>query len=76
MEEPAGNGPSCPVVRALFPASVAANDGRIKVGYKLMTVNGQSMVDMPINDVIELLRKIRGKFRLSFLLPSSHQSDH
>lgn len=75
IDDETGAEPNCCVVRAIFPQSVAAVDGRVKPGFKLLAVNGESMLDRPAKDVIEFLRKIKGKFRMEFYLPGLKESD-
>ncbi|RWS14218.1 Tyrosine-protein phosphatase non-receptor type 13-like protein [Dinothrombium tinctorium] len=55
------------VVRAIFPNSVAAKDGRIRVGDKLLEVNGESMVNRAAKEVIDNLRKMKGKMTFLFV---------
>ena len=54
-------------VRTIFPNSVAAKDGRIKVGDILLYVNNEPLINRPAKEVISDLRKIKGKLNLIFV---------
>lgn len=52
------------VVSAIYSESVAAKDGRLKIGDQLLTVNEESVEAMSTAQVINLLRIIRGSICL------------
>ncbi|XP_072164796.1 tyrosine-protein phosphatase non-receptor type 13-like [Diadema setosum] len=52
-------------VKTVTPDGVAGRDGRLKVGDRLLQVNGQSLVGMTQNKVITILRKCKGLVRLA-----------
>ena len=74
QDDPTNSEPKAPVVRALFPNSVADQDGRVRPGMKLVTVNDESVIGKPTKEIIDLMRKI-SKVRLQFLVPATTQSD-
>ncbi|XP_063969005.1 tyrosine-protein phosphatase non-receptor type 13-like isoform X2 [Lytechinus pictus] len=52
-------------IKTVTPDGVACRDGRLKVGDRLLQVNGQSLVGMTQNKVITILRKSKGVVRLA-----------
>ena len=56
------------VVKDIFPNTVASSDGRIKPGFKLLSVNDVEMKGKSSKFVIDLLRKMRGKIKMKFLI--------
>jgi hypothetical protein len=63
--------PDCCVVKSVIDHTVASQDGRIRPGFKMTTVNGQSLEGKSAKEVIEFLRRIKGKVHMKFLIPSS-----
>ncbi|XP_077999364.1 tyrosine-protein phosphatase non-receptor type 13-like isoform X2 [Glandiceps talaboti] len=63
-------------IKTVTPDSVAADDGRLKVGDRLLQVNGESLVGMTHNKVVAILRKTKGlvKLAVSRSPPSRPQS--
>ncbi|XP_062537332.1 uncharacterized protein LOC134205768 isoform X2 [Armigeres subalbatus] len=55
------------VVSAIYSESVAAKDGRLKVGDQLLTVNEESVEAMSTAQIINLLRIIRGSICLRLI---------
>ncbi|XP_030835107.1 tyrosine-protein phosphatase non-receptor type 13 isoform X4 [Strongylocentrotus purpuratus] len=52
-------------IKTVTQDGVASRDGRLKVGDRLLQVNGQSLVGMTQNKVITILRKSKGVVRLA-----------
>ncbi|XP_071952014.1 tyrosine-protein phosphatase non-receptor type 13-like isoform X2 [Antedon mediterranea] len=63
-------------IKTITPGGVAANDGRLRIGDKLLQVNGQSLVGMTHNKAISLLRRAKGTVKLSVVRPSSRPVSH
>lgn len=55
------------IVSAIYSESVAAKDGRLKLGDQLLMVNDESVENMPTSQVIDLLRIIRGSICLRLM---------
>lgn len=68
-EDHTGIQPHACVVKQIVPNTVASSDGRIRIGSKLLTVNQFDLKDKPVNYVIDLLRKMKGKIHMTFLVP-------
>ncbi|XP_058063425.1 uncharacterized protein LOC131213407 [Anopheles bellator] len=58
------------VISAIHPDSVAARDGRLRVGDVLLKVNEESVERMPTASVIELIRIVRGAIFIKLLRPT------
>ncbi|XP_033112583.1 tyrosine-protein phosphatase non-receptor type 13-like isoform X2 [Anneissia japonica] len=58
-------------IKTITPGGVAANDGRLRIGDKLLQVNGQSLVGMTHNKAISLLRRAKGTVKLAIVRASS-----
>lgn len=71
MDDPTRTPPDYCVVKSIIDHTVASQDGRIKPGFKMMTVNGQSLEGKPAKEVIEFLRRVKGKVHMKFLIPST-----
>lgn len=59
------------VIKAIYADSVAAKDGRLKMGDIVVKVNGIDVVGWETESVIDLLRKTRGKISVTVLQPLS-----
>lgn len=59
------------VISAIYSDSVAAKDGRLRVGDQLLTVNDESVENMPTSDIIDLLRILRGSIVITVLRRNS-----
>ncbi|XP_034253579.1 uncharacterized protein LOC117652626 [Thrips palmi] len=53
------------VISAIYNDSVAAKNGRLKTGDRIIMVNDESVEGMPTADVIDLFRKIRGPIAIT-----------
>lgn len=51
----------------LFPQGAAVEDGRLRRGDQLLTVNGQSLEGVTQSEAVELLRQTSGKVTLHVL---------
>lgn len=47
-------------ISAIYNDSVAAKDGRLRVGDQILRVNDELLEDVPTSNIIDLLRIIRG----------------
>lgn len=54
-------------IRAIHPDSLASRDGRLKPGDQILKVNDAVISGMNTDDVIEMLRKLKGKITLAVL---------
>lgn len=61
-----------PTISAIYSESVAAKDGRLRVGDQLLTVNDESVEMMATGQVIDLLRIIRGSICLRVVRIAAH----
>ncbi|XP_038104235.1 uncharacterized protein LOC6049292 isoform X2 [Culex quinquefasciatus] len=61
-----------PAISAIYSESVAAKDGRLRVGDQLLTVNDESVESMSTGQVIDLLRIIRGSICLRLVRIAVH----
>lgn len=61
-----------PTISAIYSESVAAKDGRLRVGDQLLTVNDESVETMATGQVIDLLRIIRGSICLRLVRIAAH----
>ena len=60
-ESIAGDAPGITTsISAIYSESVAARDGRLAVGDRMLLVNDEIVAEMTTNQIIELLRIIRG----------------
>lgn len=71
MDDPNKIPPDFCVVKGIIDHTVASQNGRIKEGYKMTTVNGMSLEGKTAKEVIEFLRRVKGKIHMKFLIPSS-----
>ncbi|KAK6629940.1 hypothetical protein RUM43_003761 [Polyplax serrata] len=55
------------LISAIYPDSVAARDGRLRVGDEVIMINDESTNGMTTNDVIDLLRKVRGAIAITIV---------
>ncbi|XP_037905933.1 uncharacterized protein LOC119648308 isoform X3 [Hermetia illucens] len=55
------------IISAIYNDSVAARDGRLKVGDQLLTVNDEPIDGMSTSEVIDLMRIIRGSIVITVL---------
>ncbi|KAK7007471.1 hypothetical protein SK128_011795 [Halocaridina rubra] len=55
------------LITAIYADSVAAKDGRLKVGDVVVKVNGTDVIGWDSESIIDLLRKTRGKISLSVI---------
>ncbi|XP_070545261.1 tyrosine-protein phosphatase non-receptor type 13-like isoform X2 [Ptychodera flava] len=58
-------------IKTITPGSVADKDGRLKVGDRLLQVNRESLVGMTHNKAVAILRKTKGKVKLTVSRPPS-----
>uniref|UniRef100_A0A182S5Y3 PDZ domain-containing protein n=1 Tax=Anopheles maculatus TaxID=74869 RepID=A0A182S5Y3_9DIPT len=58
------------VISAIYRDSVAARDGRLRVGDVLIMVNEESVEAVPTAQVIELMRIVRGSIFITLMRPS------
>lgn len=58
--------PNGPEVKIVHEGSLAAQDGRIKAGDRLVKVNGESVDERPAAEVIDILRKTTGLVTMIF----------
>ncbi|CAG7725378.1 unnamed protein product [Allacma fusca] len=69
-------------ISAIYPDSVAAKDGRLRVGDEIIMVNGDTIRDVSTSQVIDLMRKTRGIINITILRkprspgPDTNSSDH
>ncbi|XP_041783731.1 uncharacterized protein LOC121599724 isoform X1 [Anopheles merus] len=70
QQEPASNGTVRTVISAIYRDSVAARDGRLRVGDILIMVNEESVESLPTAQVIELMRIVRGSIFITLMRPS------
>lgn len=57
-----GNFPIC--VRKIFDKGAAANDGRLREGDILLTVNGTELSGLTHDQVVDILKNVSGMVRL------------
>uniref|UniRef100_A0A182MW12 PDZ domain-containing protein n=1 Tax=Anopheles culicifacies TaxID=139723 RepID=A0A182MW12_9DIPT len=69
-QETAANGSIRTIISAIYRDSVAARDGRLRVGDVLIMVNEESVEAVPTAQVIELMRIVRGAIFITLLRPS------
>jgi len=69
MDDPSSEPPICCVVKGIVPHTIAASDGRIKEGFKLLSVNDIALEGKPSKEVIDYIRKFKGKMKMKFLTP-------
>ncbi|KAG7458875.1 hypothetical protein MATL_G00225250 [Megalops atlanticus] len=67
-EEDTGNGA---VVKSLSERGAARKDGRIKAGDKILAVDDQAVVGLPVEKVISLLQRARSKVKLTICADDS-----
>ena len=67
-EDKSGRDPKACVVKQIVPNTIASADGRVKVGFKLLQVNDFDLRDKEAKYVIDLLRKMKGKICMKFLI--------
>lgn len=53
------------VISAIYNDSVAAKNGKLKTGDRVIMVNDETVDGMPTPDVIDLFRKIRGPIAIT-----------
>lgn len=63
-----GNGVKACVVKQIVPNTIASADARVRVGFKLLQVNDFDLRGRDAKYVIDLLRKMRGKICMKFLV--------
>ncbi|XP_050079497.1 uncharacterized protein LOC126567280 [Anopheles maculipalpis] len=63
------NGSTRTVISAIYRDSVAARDGRLRVGDVLIMVNEDSVEAVPTAQVIELMRIVRGSIFITLMRP-------
>ena len=68
MDDESQTPPIFCVVKSIIPDTVAYKDGRIKPGFKMTTVNGQNLEGKSAKEVIEFLRRVKGKVHMKFLV--------
>lgn len=64
------------LISAIYSESVAAKDGRLKVGDQLLMVNDESVENMLTSQVIDLLRIIRGSICLRLVRKSDQTAEY
>ncbi|XP_035894438.1 uncharacterized protein LOC118504268 isoform X3 [Anopheles stephensi] len=64
------NGAIRTVISAIYRDSVAARDGRLRVGDVLIMVNEESVEAVPTAQVIELMRIVRGSIFITLMRPT------
>ncbi|XP_049286012.1 uncharacterized protein LOC125765140 isoform X2 [Anopheles funestus] len=69
-QDTGANGSIRTVISAIYRDSVAARDGRLRVGDVLIMVNEESVEAVPTAQVIELMRIVRGAIFITLLRPS------
>ncbi|XP_053661424.1 uncharacterized protein LOC128710392 [Anopheles marshallii] len=69
-QETGRNGSIRTIISAIYRDSVAARDGRLRVGDVLIMVNEESVEAVPTAQVIELMRIVRGAIFITLLRPS------
>lgn len=59
--------PNAPVVKAVYPGSLASRDGRIRTGDFLVQVNGCDFIGCFAKDAVDYIRKCSGMLQLLFV---------
>lgn len=59
--------PNAPVVKAVYPGSLASRDGRIHTGDFLVQVNGCDFIGCTARDAVDYIWKCSGKLQLLFV---------
>lgn len=65
--------PNAPVVKAVYPGSLASRDGRIRTGDFLVQVNGCDFIGCCASDAVDYIKKCSGTLTLLFI--RVHKSD-
>lgn len=65
--------PNAPVVKAVYPGSLASRDGRIRTGDFLVQVNGCDFIGCCASDAVDYIKKCSGTLALLFI--RVHKSD-
>lgn len=63
------------IISAIYEDSVAARNGRLRVGDIILVVNDEKISGKEKNDVIDLLRIIRGSIVITVLRKKSNEGD-
>lgn len=61
--------PRLTVVKCIVPNTIASADGTIKRGWRLQSVNDIPLEEKSVKQVVEFLRKIKGRLNFRFLAP-------
>lgn len=59
--------PNAPVVKAVYPGSLASRDGRIRTGDFLVQVNGCDFIGCCASDAVDYIKKCSGTLALLFI---------
>ncbi len=54
-------------VKAVYSRGAAAKDGKLKRGDQILAVNGQSLIAIPHEEAVDLLKEARGEVTLTVL---------
>lgn len=68
VDDISGKEPKACIVKQIVPNTIASQDGRVKVGYKILKVNDFDLINKEAKYVIDLLRKMKGKICMKFLI--------
>lgn len=68
-DDPLNRLPRLTVVKSIVPNTIASVHGTIKKGWRLESVNDIPLEDKPVKEVVEFLRRIKGKLNFRFLAP-------
>lgn len=68
VDDTSGQEPKACVVKQIVSNTIASADGRVRVGYKILKVNDFDLRGKEAKYVIDLLRKMKGKICIKFLI--------
>lgn len=60
------------IIKSVFSRGAAAKDGRIKRGDQILAVNGESLLGVPHDQAVQMLKEVRGEVVLT-ILPAPDQ---
>ena len=60
-------------VKAVYSRGAAAKDGRMRRGDQILAVNGQSLIAIPHEEAVNLLKQARGEVTLTILPAESDE---
>ena len=55
------------LIKSVFSRGAAAKDGRMKRGDQILAVNGESLLGVPHDQAVQLLKEVRGEVVLTIL---------